>query len=315
MSKPSRRLDSFVAGVAEQTMLPAAIRPDNRLPAVSVIVPAYNCERWIRPCLDSVLHSEYPRDLFEVICVDNASTDGTRAILDDYRGSVTVLREMKRGASAARNAGLRVASGPLVAFTDADCVVDRKWLRQIVEPVWRGTANAAGGRIRARPEARSVELFGALIHDHAKAITQSSPPYVITMNLAAPLELLRSVGCFDERWMRLQDVDLSFRILASGGRFAYAEDAVVYHHNRDTLSGLAQEGFLHGYLRPRFFEVHGEFIRAYRERNPPRPPAPTAETPLAADLLKWWQIVLFQGVFDAGKKAGEMRGRLFPVTM
>jgi glycosyltransferase involved in cell wall biosynthesis len=294
-------------------MSPAKIAAEDRQTGVSVIVPAYNCERWIRSCLDSILASEYPRELLEVICVDNASTDRTPEILQDYGASVTVIRETKRGASAARNAGLRAASGPLVAFTDADCIVDAGWLGRIVEPLRKGVADAAGGRIRARPGAGPVERFGELIHDHSKAITQSRPPYLITMNMSAPLELLRSVGCFEERWMRLQDVDLSFRMLAAGGRFAYAGDAVVYHHNRDTLPALAREGFLHGYLRPKFFEVHDDFINSYREKHPVREFCPQPERPPAAEGLEPWRIALYRTVFNAGKKAGKIRGRLFSV--
>ncbi len=294
-------------------MSPVEIAQENRQPGVSVIVPAYNCERWIRSCLDSILASGYPRELMEVICVDNTSTDSTPEILEDYRASVTIVRESKPGASAARNAGLRAASGPLVAFTDADCIVDPGWLLHIVEPVRQGVADAAGGMIRARPGADPVELFGELIHDHEKAITQSRPPYLITMNMSASLELLRSVGCFEERWMRLQDVDLSFRLLAAGGRFTYAPEAVVYHHNRDTLPALAREGFLHGYLRPRFFKVHGEFIRSYREKHPVQNLSPRLETPGAAGRLKPWRIALYRTVFEAGRKAGEIRGRVFSV--
>ena len=283
-------------------------------PRVSVIVSVYNCERWIGACLDSILASDYPRDRYEVICADNASTDGTSMVIEKYAGAVTVVHEAKRGASAARNAGLRVAAGPMIAFTDADCVVDPGWLRRIVEPVSAGEAAVAGGRIRALPNANPVELFGELIHDHARAIRLSQPPYVITMNMAAPLALLQSVGCFDERWLRMQDVDLSLRILAAGGRFAYVDDAVVYHRNRDTLWGLAREGLLHGCLRPRFFNTHGEFIRSCRRENNSRVASETRPTSSPADGLSAWRKLLYWGVFKAGRRFGEIRGRLFNRT-
>ena len=74
-------------------------------PSLAVIVPAYNCEQWIGACLESVLASDYLQELFEVICVDNASTDRTPDILGEFRSRVTVLHESKRGASAARGGG------------------------------------------------------------------------------------------------------------------------------------------------------------------------------------------------------------------
>jgi glycosyltransferase involved in cell wall biosynthesis len=287
-----------------------AMKPvrEDELPGVSVIVPAFNCEDSIADCLDSILASDYPRDAYQVICIDNASTDRTSRILENYGSLVTLVHEKKRGAAAARNAGLRICSGPLVAFTDADCTVDRMWLRRIVDPVWSGAAAAAGGRIRARPDANSVELFGELVHDHERAIRRSRPPYLITMNMAARLDLLQSLGGFDERWIRMQDVDLSLRMLSTGGRFAYAPDAVIHHHNRDSLAALARQGYLHGCLQGPLFEIHGEFIRSYKERLPPAP----AKQPRPVNRLQSWQISIYWAVFRSAKKAGAIRGSLFP---
>jgi glycosyltransferase involved in cell wall biosynthesis len=292
-------------------MAGADISMSERLPRASVIVPAYNAGRWIRRCLESILASSYPRGRFEVICVDNSSTDRTAEILRDFRSEITVLQEKKPGAAAARNAGLQVASGPMIAFTDADCIADPDWLREIVKPVWASRADAAGGRIMARPEARSVELFGELVHDHAKAIQHHRPPYLITMNMSVRLDMLKVIGYFDERWMRGQDADLSCRILAAGGSFAYAPEAVIRHHHRDTLAALAREGFLHGYMRPQFERVHGEFVRSYRDRHGRCAPAHPVEDSRAAAELKPWQVAIYQSIFNAGKTLGEWKGRWF----
>ena len=279
----------------------------SNLPDVSVIVPAFNCERIIAECLDSILASEYPQDRFEVLCIDNASTDGTARVVDRYRESVTVLREEKRGASAARNAGLRAASGEIVAFTDADCTVDRHWLRNLIEPVRIGSASAAGGKILARPGANAIELFGELLHNHERAIRHSRPPYLISMNMAAPLDLLRSLDGFDERWLRAQDVDLSLRMLKAGVRFAYAEDAVIFHRNRSTLRELARLGYLHGVYRPALFQVHRDVVEEYRRSRDTAPPF--AESAPAAEQLNPWRIRLYRAIFETGRKSGELRGR------
>ncbi len=280
---------------------------------VSVIIPAHNAERFVEACLDSLLASKYPRECFELICVDNASTDGTAGRVARYGGAVKLVREVKRGPAAARNAGLRAASHDIVAFTDADCVVDPGWLAALVAPVAAGEAEAAGGRILARRQAGTVERFGELVHDHAMAIEYYRPPYVITMNLAVRTELLRRIGGFNERWIRLEDVELAYRLLDAGARLRYQPEAVIHHHNRDSVATLAREGFLHGYYRPEFLRAHRDFITRYRERSagqePPRLPA---ERPPAATLLRPWQIQLLWRVFNAGKRAGEAAGRWFP---
>ena len=85
---------------------------------VSVIVPTYNCAAYIREALESVLAQTY-RD-FEVIVVDDGSADDTQAVLAPFGTRITYVPQENRGAAAARNTGIRLAKGDLVAFLDAD---------------------------------------------------------------------------------------------------------------------------------------------------------------------------------------------------
>ena len=93
------------------------------MPALSVIVPAYNCASYIHECLGSVL-DQLPPDC-ELVVVDDGSTDGTADVLVEYQDqpNVKVVYRDHGGASAARNAGLSVASGAFVAFVDCDDVM------------------------------------------------------------------------------------------------------------------------------------------------------------------------------------------------
>lgn len=292
-------------------MTPPTGQPGTDLPSVSVVIPAYNSEAFLGPCLESVLGSDYPAELLQVICVDNGSRDRTVEIARALAPAVELVFESKRGPAAARNAGLRAARQSIVAFTDSDCVVDRAWLRRIVDPIQSKKATAVGGRILARPGAGAVERFGELVHDHAKALEYFQPPYLITMNAAMPREALLAIGGFDERWIRLEDVELTYRILGAGHALAYQHDAVIHHCNRDTLPRLAREGFLHGYYRGEFLRAHREFIQSYRARTEAVHREPPAEPP-AATSLRPWQARLFWSVFNYGKKAGEAAGRWFP---
>jgi glycosyltransferase involved in cell wall biosynthesis len=280
-------------------------------PGISVIIPAFNAERSIARCVESVLASSVTPDQMEVICIDNGSTDGTAVILRKYLPLIELLVEAKRGPAAARNAGLRAATREFTAFTDADCFVDPSWLTNIVAPLRAGAAEAVGGRILARPGAGSIERFGELVHDHERAIEIERPPYAVTMNFAARTDLLRSIGMFDERWIRLEDVDLSYRLLAAGNRIIYESNAIAYHHNRDTLLALIREGFLHGYYRPKFLRAHrkfiDEFIRNSERVSLDRLPSRRSEsTPLEP-----WQISMYWAIFKLGKRAGEIAGRVF----
>src|SRR5262249_8941996 len=118
------------SGVARDLSLMAPTR--DHCPRVSLIVAIYNAAATLRDCLDSVLQIEYPADDIQVLCVDNASSDETPRILQAYRNRVTILHEAERGPAAARNRGLAAATGDVIALTDADCIVDRHWLRHLV---------------------------------------------------------------------------------------------------------------------------------------------------------------------------------------
>src|SRR5688500_685585 len=119
---PARRGEARV-------ITPESPRPESR-PRISVIVPFYNVERYIKECLDGIRAQSYPRDRFEIILVDNNSTDRSSEIAARYR-DVTLLRQPEPGSYAARNMGIREARGEIVVTLDPDCLPDRDWLEQI----------------------------------------------------------------------------------------------------------------------------------------------------------------------------------------
>jgi glycosyltransferase involved in cell wall biosynthesis len=105
------------------------VRVSQRGLLVSVVVPVYNEERFIGPCLDAVLAQQEP--FHEVIVVDNNSTDGTVRALAAYRGRVTVLAEPRQGVQHARNAGMDAASGAVIGRIDADTRLPPGWSRRV----------------------------------------------------------------------------------------------------------------------------------------------------------------------------------------
>ena len=92
------------------------------------MVAVHNSVTTIAECVASLLALRYPRRRLEVVVVDNGSTDGTRDVLTAFGNDVRVLSEPIRGASAARNRGIRDARSQMIAFTDADCTVEPDWL-------------------------------------------------------------------------------------------------------------------------------------------------------------------------------------------
>ncbi len=239
-----------------------------RYPDVSVVVPVRNGADTIADCVDSLLALDFPSDRFEVLVVENASTDATPAILERYADRVRLLHEPSLGPSHARNTGIHQARGEVIAFTDADCRVDPSWLTELVPALSGEGVGMAGGPIFATRPCNYVERFGETIHDHERAITFCVPPYVITGNCAARKSTLQAVGGFDPAFLRSQDADLSFRVSSAGHRLVFAGGAIVYHRNERTLRGLAREGFQHGLWTVPLFRRHRSLPGAGRRFNP-----------------------------------------------
>jgi GT2 family glycosyltransferase len=274
-------------------------------PEVTIVVPAFNAAATIAECVSSLLALRYPREQYQVVVVDNGSTDATPRILDGFRDDIRVLGETTRGASAARNCGIRNARGTLIAFTDADCAVEPDWLSALLTPLRDPRVGIVGGRILSRVNANRIERFGEFIFDQRRAIEHEDLPYVITANCASRREVLHEVGLFDETLLRGQDVDLAWRVLSLGYRLEYAPDAIVRHHNEHTIWGLVHEGYVHGF--------HG--LRLTAKHAMLRPHAVHSRTNIRSRLLGDLRALargknrtdgLLWLLFDAGKTAGQL---------
>jgi cellulose synthase/poly-beta-1,6-N-acetylglucosamine synthase-like glycosyltransferase len=228
------------------------------LPNVSVIVPVFNAERTIEECINSLLELDYPSKNLELIFINNASNDRTADILSYYSGKIKILYERKRGPAAARNKGILNANGDIIAFTDADCVVDKDWLKHIVRPLEDNSIGIVGGEILAKHPCNKIEEFYGKLHDHKKA-AEGGMPYSITINWASRKSVFKETGLFDESFLRGQDTDLSFRILRSGYKFFYEPRAIVYHRFPKTLAGLFYKAYLSGFYSIKFYKKHEEY--------------------------------------------------------
>jgi glycosyltransferase involved in cell wall biosynthesis len=283
----------------------------SELPNVSVIVPVYNAQETIRECISSLLELNYPKGNLELIFVNNASTDKTPEILKQYCNHIRILHEAKKGPGAARNTGVLNARGEVIAFTDSDCVVDRDWLLNLIPSLQDPCVGIVGGTILAKRPCNEIERFGEAIHDHDMAINLYKPPAVITMNWTSRLSVLKEVNLFDESFTRCEDVDLSYRILQSGYRFAFKPQAVIYHRNESTYSGLFREGFLHGLYAVQTIKKHRDFLSTFGHRKFNGGSYTAILSSLIHYLLgKESDPSMCYFVFNAGKKIGKMVGSI-----
>ena len=187
-------------------------KTDNLNPLVSVIIPTYNRGWILKEAIDSVLSQDF--DDFELIVVDDGSTDNTLKILEDYARDIIILRQGNRGVSAARNAGIAFASGPLIAFLDSDDVwLPQKLTSQVdffktnpealicqTQELWIRNG------MRVNPKKRH-QKFSGMIFKRSLPLCIVSPSAVMLKK-----KLLDQTGVFDESLPACEDYDLWLRI-------------------------------------------------------------------------------------------------------
>lgn len=181
--------------------------PMNTHPAISVVIPAYNAEKTIAATLDSVLAQSYPPH--EVIVVDDGSKDGTPAVVEAFSPRVRLLRQLNSGPSAARNNGIRVATGDWIALLDADDTWHPDKLavqaEQLADDVAFAHCYAAPSDCYTTP----LDFDVLWRHNHVGTST-------VVLNKALFLEL----GGFEEdrKFIGAEDYNMWLRMAASGKR-------------------------------------------------------------------------------------------------
>jgi GT2 family glycosyltransferase len=211
-------------------------RPAELLPAaprVSVVVCTYNGGATLDQCLQSLAALEYPN--FEVIVVDDGSTDHTSAVLDGHPG-VRVVWQPNLGLSAARNAGFNAATGDIVAYTDSDCFADPDWLTLLVHALQTSTAAAVGGP-NLTPNDGWLAACVAAAPGQPTHVLESDQvaEHVPGCNMAFRKEALVAINGFDTQFRQAgDDVDVCWRLQQAGHWITFAPGAFVWHHRRQT---------------------------------------------------------------------------------
>jgi glycosyltransferase involved in cell wall biosynthesis len=197
-----------------------------RGPLVSVVMPVYNAESFVREALDSVLTQEY--EPLEVIAVDDCSTDGSAAIVQSYPDVTYLQQESNSGASEARNTGIAIARGEFIAFVDADDIVPPTKLAVQV------------GHLLEHPELACV-----LGRQHwlnpppglARDVVWGDLDGIPILSAVFRTSVLRELGAFDED--KGGDLDMLVRLRAAGFAFEVLPEIVLHrrYHGSNLVAG------------------------------------------------------------------------------
>jgi GT2 family glycosyltransferase len=231
------------------------------LPFCSLVVPTHRRPRILEGCLAALAQLDYPRELCEVIVVD----DGGDAPLDaavrrlGERLPATLLRQPRQGPAAVRNAGAARARGGLLAFTDDDCRPRPGWLGALAREHRRAPHAMLGGHTRNALVANRYAATSQLIIDAGYAWhngDREAARFLTSNNLALPAAEFRAVGGFDPTFTTAEDRDLCDRWLAAGRAVRYLPEAVVDHAHDLSLRGFCRQHFGYGRGAYRFHAAH-----------------------------------------------------------
>lgn len=226
---------------------------------ISIVVAFYNAESHIENCARALLEQNYPATRYEIIMVDNNSTDNSVALLRKYP-RIKLLSERKQGPYAARNRGVTAAKGDLLAFTDADCNPARDWLQQMVRSLSSPDIGLVQGRRFYGNESPVLSMLAAYESERA-AFTFSTKSrglyYGYTNNMAVRREVFNCSGPFLEI-MRGADSIFVHRVIAD-----YSCDAVRY--DRDAHIRHLELTSIWSYLHKRF--IYGKSLQLNYKRR------------------------------------------------
>lgn len=277
-------------------------------PLVSTVIPCHNARRWLSTALDSAIGQSWPRH--EIIVVDDGSTDDSLAIARSYESrGVRVLGQSNRGASAARNAGLRNARGDFVQFLDADDLLATNKISLQVATLQSANADvlAAGEWGRFTTDPRTAAFHEEAVYRAANGVEFLQLHYETGSMMQpgawlVPRELLNRAGPWDETLSLNDDGEFFARVMLAASRIIFVRGARVYYRSGDgaTLSGRKDRRALDSLFRS--VELTTSHLHA-ADQSP-------RTTAAIAHAWKWTSRELYPGAPDLSRLA-EARSHSF----
>ncbi len=258
----------------------------------SVIIPAYNAERLLQRSLRALASQTIPQDQYEVIVVDDGSTDGTARVAEAEGARVLKLNHV--GPAAARNAGAEVAQADILVFTDADCEPAPDFLERLLAPFDAPVVSGARGVYRTQQRSLIARFVQLEYEDRYQRIAkieakEGTVDALDTSYAAYRRHVFLDAGGFDTRYLNaaVEDHELSYRLARAGHIFRFVPDAVVYHSHVKDVRDYARRKFRIGYWKAFLSRQNPDYAR-HDSHTPPSLKLQILLAALLPPLLTLW---------------------------
>jgi len=284
---------------------------------ISVVVPVYNDPDGIQDTLESIQKTTYPPENYEVIVIDNQSTDHTKKVIEEFSNKYENIRLFSentfQSSYAARNKGVSKSSGEIVAFIDSDMLVPDSWLSDIYNYFYENRADYVGCNVQIF----LPDNYNSIVGRYNKSVRFPVALYIKNMNFAPTSclvvrrSVIEEVGLFDQRLTSGGDIEFGHRVAESGYIQKFAKEISVYHPARVSLRENIKKSVRLGKGREQRYRCCGS-IKNSRPWYDPRnilPPNPYLFYNRASDSCNIKYLLIFY-LFDYFFKIFKFLGRI-----
>jgi cellulose synthase/poly-beta-1,6-N-acetylglucosamine synthase-like glycosyltransferase len=240
-------------------------------PFVSIVIPAKNEESIIKRCIASLEHIDYPRDKLEVVIINDGSTDNTKNIVLNYNWKLNFnyIETDGVGVSKARDIGFKNATGDFIAFSDADCTLDSRWIKELLKPFKSNVAAVGGPNLTPEDDTKFSKCVGTVLSFLSKPGARygfvegdvMEIDHNPTCNVMYQKTVLEEVHGFNHKLITADDEELDYRIRKKGYKIMYTPEAKVDHYRRHNWKKFFKMAYNYGLGRMQAIKLHPKMGR------------------------------------------------------
>ncbi len=225
---------------------------------ISIIIPIYNEEQYIKDCIDSIINSDYPKDKLELLLIDGMSSDNTREIVKEYQEQndfIKLLNNPQKFAPHAMNIGVKNSRGEYIFIVSAHAQYAKDYFSKLVGYMQKLNADCVGGVLKTEVKNRNkksnsikevlTHKFGVGNADFRTGVKELKEVDTVAFGCYKK-EVFKKYGLYDEQLVRNQDIELNKRIINGGGKIYLVPDVECTYYARENFKALAKNNFSNG---------------------------------------------------------------------